>query len=51
MKRVIEPLKKMGAKFITNESYTLPFNITPAKRIMNITYEMPIASAQVKVQS
>lgn len=48
MKRVIEPLKKMGAKFITNESYTLPFNITPAKRIMNITYEMPIASAQVK---
>ncbi|HOJ07313.1 MAG: 3-phosphoshikimate 1-carboxyvinyltransferase [Ignavibacteriota bacterium] len=48
MKRVIEPLKKMGAKFITNESYTLPFNITPAKKIMNITYEMPVASAQVK---
>jgi len=48
MKRVIEPLMKMGAKFTTNENYTLPFSINPAKKLVNITYEMPVASAQVK---
>jgi 3-phosphoshikimate 1-carboxyvinyltransferase len=48
MKRVIEPLKKMGAQFITNENYTLPFTINPAEKTINITYEMPVASAQVK---
>lgn len=48
MKRVIEPLTKMGVEFKTDESLTLPFTITPAKNINNITYEMPVASAQVK---
>lgn len=48
MKRVIEPLNKMGAEFKTDENLTLPFSITPAKELKNITYEMPVASAQVK---
>jgi 3-phosphoshikimate 1-carboxyvinyltransferase len=48
MERVIEPLTKMGVEIKTDESLTLPFTITPAKNINNITYEMPVASAQVK---
>ncbi len=48
MKRIIEPLMKMGAQFKTTENYTLPFTINPVKKLINITYEMPVASAQVK---
>lgn len=48
MKRVIDPLTRMGAEFRANENLSLPFTITPAKELNNITYEMPIASAQVK---
>lgn len=48
MKRVIEPLTKMGAEFRSDENLTLPFTIFSAKNIINITYEMPVASAQVK---
>lgn len=48
MKRVIEPLEKMGANFIANKNYTLPLTILPSDKIKNIEYEMPISSAQVK---
>lgn len=48
MKRVIEPLKKMGVKFHSNEKLTLPLSIIPKLEIIPITYKMPIASAQVK---
>lgn len=48
MKRVIEPLQKMGASFKTNESFTFPITIIPKSKIIPVTYEMPIASAQVK---
>ena len=48
MNRVIEPLKKMGAEFKTNENLTLPFTIIPKSEIIPIAYEMPVASAQVK---
>ena len=48
MKRVIEPLKKMGVKFQSNEKLTLPLSIIPKLEIIPITYKMPIASAQVK---
>lgn len=48
MKRVIEPLTKMGAAFLTNEKLTLPLTINPPKNLNNISYEMPVASAQVK---
>lgn len=48
MKRVIEPLKKMGVEFKSNESFTLPFTVVPKSQIQPINYEMPVASAQVK---
>jgi 3-phosphoshikimate 1-carboxyvinyltransferase len=48
MKRVIEPLKKMGVEFKSNENLTLPLTIIPKMKILQINYEMPVASAQVK---
>ncbi|MEO8230702.1 MAG: 3-phosphoshikimate 1-carboxyvinyltransferase, partial [Ignavibacteriota bacterium] len=48
MKRVIEPLKKMGVEFKSNENLTLPLTIIPGPVINPIKYEMPVASAQVK---
>jgi 3-phosphoshikimate 1-carboxyvinyltransferase len=48
MKRVIEPLKKMGTEFQSNENLTLPLSIHPKTNIHPIKYEMPVASAQVK---
>ena len=48
MKRVIEPLKKMGVEFNLSENLSLPLTIIPASKINSIQYEMSIASAQVK---
>ena len=50
MARVILPLKKMGASiFGRNDNKNLPITILPTeKKLRGITYEMPIASAQVK---
>jgi len=48
MKRIIEPLVKMGANISGSKEETLPLHISPAKKIDGITYEMPVASAQVK---
>ncbi len=48
MKRVIEPLKKMGTEFQSNQNLTLPLTIHPKSPIHPIDYEMPVASAQVK---
>jgi 3-phosphoshikimate 1-carboxyvinyltransferase len=48
MKRVIEPLSKMGTEFQSNEKLTLPVTIIPKSKINSIDYEMPVASAQVK---
>lgn len=48
MKRVIEPFKKMGVSFISNEKLTLPLTIIPGLELLPITYDMPVASAQVK---
>ncbi len=55
MKRIIEPLTKMGAKIESlptaqagSERFTLPLKIIPAKEIIPIEYELPISSAQVK---
>lgn len=48
MKRVIEPLMKMGVEFQSNENLTLPLTIIPKSNIHPIKYEMPVASAQVK---
>ena len=47
MKRVTQPLSQMGAQIeLTNDS-TLPATIT-GQSLEGITYELPVASAQVK---
>lgn len=46
MKRIIEPLSKMGALIDANEGKA-PLKITPTQ-LQGIRYEMPMASAQVK---
>jgi 3-phosphoshikimate 1-carboxyvinyltransferase len=48
MRRVIDPLMKMGTEFKSNENLTLPLTIFPKPQIQTINYEMPVASAQVK---
>ena len=47
MNRIIEPLKMMGAKLISDKGM-LPISTLGSKIINNFEYEMPIASAQVK---
>jgi 3-phosphoshikimate 1-carboxyvinyltransferase len=48
MKRIIDPLSKMGANISGLKEDTLPLRITPSKKIYGINYKMPVASAQVK---
>ena len=48
MKRIIDPLTKMGANISGSKEDTLPLQITPSKKINGINYKMPVASAQVK---
>ena len=48
MKRIIEPLSKMGVNISGSKEDTLPLRITPSKNINGINYKMPVASAQVK---
>jgi 3-phosphoshikimate 1-carboxyvinyltransferase len=48
MKRIINPLTAMGGKISASNEFILPLNFYPAKEIIGIKYELPIASAQVK---
>ncbi len=50
MGRVIKPLTMMGAKIVgRNQNKNLPITIIPAEqKLKGITYQMPVASAQVK---
>jgi len=48
MSRVIKPLEQMGATIIAQEGGRLPLTITGSTALKAITYEMPVASAQVK---
>ena len=48
MRRVTDPLSKMGASFSTSDSGTPPIEIKGQQRLCAINYDMPIASAQVK---
>jgi 3-phosphoshikimate 1-carboxyvinyltransferase len=48
MKRVIEPLELMGGKIKASEGMTLPMEYYPSENINVISYELPVASAQVK---
>jgi 3-phosphoshikimate 1-carboxyvinyltransferase len=47
MRRVTEPLVAMGAKVVQEGPSGLPLSITGG-RLRSFTYEMPVASAQVK---
>lgn len=47
MKRIIEPLQLMGAR-ITSEADYAPLQIDGRRPLRPISYEMPVASAQVK---
>lgn len=48
MKRVTDPLSLMGARFLTREGGRLPATVIGARSPIPITYELPVASAQVK---
>ncbi|EPH96553.1 3-phosphoshikimate 1-carboxyvinyltransferase [Enterococcus faecalis 13-SD-W-01] len=49
MKRIIDPLSQMGAVIHGEETNGYPpLHIHPTEQLAAITYEMPIASAQVK---
>ncbi|HMM15814.1 MAG TPA: 3-phosphoshikimate 1-carboxyvinyltransferase [Parvibaculum sp.] len=48
MGRVIAPLTQMGAIFHAREGGRMPLTLTGARHTMPITYESPVASAQVK---
>jgi 3-phosphoshikimate 1-carboxyvinyltransferase len=46
MRRIVEPLRRMGADIKAQDGHA-PLHIRPAQ-LRGITYEMPVASAQVK---
>ncbi len=48
MKRIIEPLTRMGANIMAKDNQFPPMKIKPAEEIKGISYDSPIASAQVK---
>lgn len=48
MRRVTEPLRKMGANIETTPQGTAPIRIFGGRRLHGICYPMPVASAQVK---
>lgn len=48
MKRIIDPLSKMGAVLSATEKFTLPLHISPSAKLHPVKYEMEVASAQVK---
>jgi len=48
MDRVVTPLSLMGANITTNKEGKPPLKIIPSKELNSLTYELPIASAQVK---
>ncbi|MGA7980805.1 MAG: 3-phosphoshikimate 1-carboxyvinyltransferase [Chromatiaceae bacterium] len=48
MRRVTEPLVRMGASIQTSPGGTAPLHIAPSAGLRGISYEMPVASAQVK---
>ena len=48
MRRVMEPLKQMGARLFARNNECLPLFIAGSRALQGMTYTMPIASAQVK---
>ncbi len=47
MKRILEPLQEMGAS-ISSKDNTSPLSIKASNKLNGISYELPVASAQVK---
>jgi 3-phosphoshikimate 1-carboxyvinyltransferase len=48
MRRVAEPLTRMGASFVTRTGGRLPAALTGRADLLPLAYESPVASAQVK---
>ncbi len=48
MRRVTEPLARMGARVETTSAGTAPLHIRPVATLHGIDFELPVASAQVK---
>lgn len=48
MQRVITPLEQIGGEFLTKEGGRLPLALKGTANPLPITYELPVASAQVK---
>jgi 3-phosphoshikimate 1-carboxyvinyltransferase len=48
MKRIIDPLTKMGAEISAREETYPPLQFTTNQKLSYITYPLPVASAQVK---
>ena len=48
MKRVIDPVTQMGARVDSNAGATAPLRISGGRQLHAISYELPVASAQVK---
>ena len=48
MRRVSEPLARMGAQIEATGAGTPPLHITGGRKLRGLHYEMPVASAQVK---
>lgn len=48
MKRITDPLEKVGASFMCRSGARLPLGIAGAFDPLSIEYELPVASAQVK---
>ncbi|MEM7442460.1 MAG: 3-phosphoshikimate 1-carboxyvinyltransferase [Pseudomonadota bacterium] len=48
MARVVEPLSRMGAQFVTRSGNRLPMAVIGSDELVPIEYEVPVPSAQVK---
>ena len=48
MKRVSRPLKEMGGRFTTSPEGSLPVEVTGSPRAQGTTYQLHVASAQMK---
>ena len=48
MQRVIEPLQRMGARFVARDGGRMPLAIIGTDEMVPIEYRLPVASAQVK---
>lgn len=48
MRRIAAPLELMGARFVPEGATTLPLSITGTRGLAAISYDSPVASAQLK---